>query len=37
MAKKKVEDDAADATVGNEASDLMASVPANAATLAKQA
>ena len=37
MAKKKVEDDAADATVGNEAPDLMASVPANAATLAKQA
>ena len=37
MAKKKVEDDAADATVGNEASDLMAGVPANAATLAKQA
>ena len=37
MAKKKVEDDAADATVGNEASDLMASVPANAAVLAKQA
>ena len=37
IAKKKVEDDAADATVGNEASDLMASVPANAATLAKQA
>jgi hypothetical protein len=37
MAKKKVEDDAAGATVGNEASDLMAGVPANAATLAKQA
>jgi hypothetical protein len=37
MAKKKVKEDAADATVGNEASDLMAGMPANAATLAKQA
>jgi hypothetical protein len=37
MAKRKVEDDAADATVANEASDLMAGAPANAATLAKQA
>ena len=37
MAKKKVEDDAESASVSDEASDLMAGVPANAATLAKQA
>jgi len=37
MAKRKVEDDATDATVANEASDLLAGTPANAAVLAKQA
>jgi hypothetical protein len=37
MAKKKVKDDAETGTVTDEASDLMAGVPANAAKLAKQA
>ena len=37
MAKRKVEEDAADATVINEASDLLAGTSANAAVLAKQA
>jgi hypothetical protein len=37
MAKKKVDDDAGTASVTDEASDLMASVPANADVLAKQA
>jgi hypothetical protein len=37
MAKKKVDDDAGTTSVTNEAADLMAGVPANAATLAKQA
>jgi hypothetical protein len=37
MAKQRVEDDAADATVVNEASDLLAGTSANAAVLAKQA
>ena len=37
MAKRKVDDDAATASVGNEASDLLAGMPANTDTLAKQA
>lgn len=37
MAKRKVEYDATDATVANEAPDLLAGTPANAAVLAKQA
>jgi hypothetical protein len=37
MAKKKVDDDAETASVSDEASDLMAGVPANADKLAKQA
>ncbi len=37
MAKKKVDDDVETASVSNEASDLMAGIPANDVTLAKQA
>ena len=37
MAKKKIDDDAETASVSDEASDLMAGIPANAGKLAKQA